>query len=530
MLGFCTVMPDEALYSILARYSIRADIPSSTLIQRFAPDRKKRLHPYLPTYIRTISNLGFGSERELLTKHSLYPLFSFFSPSDRAVKLETAMLEGDPVRVMHAALLPANQFKFPFALKYCLRCVEEDVSKVGVSYWHLQHQIPGVEACHRHGILLCYMALPTSGWGQLNLLPALSGKVVTASSDILRIATFSAELLHLIQKPHGELDLIGWYTAKMSHMGWITKNGSLRRQRVLDHIKASYPNSYAENTSNFPRPTRFYSLARPETCLHQHPVTHITMLASLLGTPDELWKEHIFPQKAVNVIRPAPADQEEKCVSLLSAGLSVNRVALLSGKSRTYVKQTAFRHSIEIKLCPRRLTKDVTEKILLMAKQGASTLSIAEAFKLSQTTIELVVAKVPGLKEERAHEAFNRRLDHERAIFEEYHHGHPLASRSECASAIQSTYYWLYRNDKCWLESHMPHKKPIVRPLRVNWEKRDTELSRRIVNAGTSRLSDASWSAIDRSFGGHGWFTKKRDRLPKAVALLKTDQNPLTEC
>ena len=48
-------------------------------------------------------------------------------------------------------------------LKFCPRCVEEDVKKCGTAYWHRVHQLPLVTACSEHGDKLHSIVLKRSG-------------------------------------------------------------------------------------------------------------------------------------------------------------------------------------------------------------------------------------------------------------------------------------------------------------------------------------------------------------------------------
>jgi dihydrodipicolinate synthase/N-acetylneuraminate lyase len=61
----------------------------------------------------------------------------------------------------------------------------------GVTYWHLGHQIPGIEACYLHKIWLYHIPMPPRPHIQVELLPSLE------SHD--GIVTFKHMLSQIIQ-------------------------------------------------------------------------------------------------------------------------------------------------------------------------------------------------------------------------------------------------------------------------------------------------------------------------------------------
>jgi len=39
-------------------------------------------------------------------------------------------------------------------MRVCPLCVKEDRERYGETYWHLSHQLQGIDVCHKHG---CYL-------------------------------------------------------------------------------------------------------------------------------------------------------------------------------------------------------------------------------------------------------------------------------------------------------------------------------------------------------------------------------------
>lgn len=88
----------------------------------------------------------------LLDKHTTLPYYLPFMCKTEQEKLLNGIYQGNRVR-FSTGIGNSSDNK----IKYCKKCVQEDVEKFGESYIHREHQLPGVLVCVKHGeILLPY--------------------------------------------------------------------------------------------------------------------------------------------------------------------------------------------------------------------------------------------------------------------------------------------------------------------------------------------------------------------------------------
>lgn len=151
---FPALYPDELLYSAIARVrSVMGEPPMHPfLIAMFGTPSLQ--NPYFP---HALSNLvqfhgathGFSTE-DVTDHYTMIPILQPFLPVDTVKKLRTGMRglgfgTGGGLRGFH----PMGS-----RLAYCRACCADDRRQFGEPYWHRVHQIPGVDVCPIHGIVL----------------------------------------------------------------------------------------------------------------------------------------------------------------------------------------------------------------------------------------------------------------------------------------------------------------------------------------------------------------------------------------
>ncbi|SMG39919.1 TniQ protein [Paraburkholderia susongensis] len=87
---------------------------------------------------------------ETLSKYSLSPLaFPFLDDNSRGVAAQIVNGErvpGASLRSGFGRVLATAGYR----LAWCLECANEDIGKLGHTYWHRTHLVPGVKICPRH--------------------------------------------------------------------------------------------------------------------------------------------------------------------------------------------------------------------------------------------------------------------------------------------------------------------------------------------------------------------------------------------
>lgn len=147
-------LPDELLFSLLSRFHrISGNFEhAETCQQLFGPRRKRCAHD-LPHWLEGLSkraNGVLGTSECIVRKGTLLPVYlPFMSPSEAAESLEA--IKGQGLGRHRARLCRQTAAQITVEpLRACPQCMQKDQNAVGVAYWHLSHQVPGVLVCIEH--------------------------------------------------------------------------------------------------------------------------------------------------------------------------------------------------------------------------------------------------------------------------------------------------------------------------------------------------------------------------------------------
>lgn len=115
----------------------------------------------------------------LLQRHTLYPYFARFAPSDKAARLRNWALTGQGKRHTMFGVMYENLHR-QMPLRFCRSCVEDDL-KTGTPRWRRRHQLPGTFVCPTHWKpLIDSNVVPNRQW-QRNKPVALSAALAAQS-------------------------------------------------------------------------------------------------------------------------------------------------------------------------------------------------------------------------------------------------------------------------------------------------------------------------------------------------------------
>lgn len=151
--------PDEIFYSVCARLCERAGYSSNRIAMQdifgcesvvasvALPSHLDDFVSHLPPETKYTSNY-------LIMEHTLLPFYGTFLPAERLNHLQQDICgRNGPSLHMRSGIM-ASRVPLPEWLRYCPQCVMEDKKHVGECYWHRVHQVPGVEICPLHKMLL----------------------------------------------------------------------------------------------------------------------------------------------------------------------------------------------------------------------------------------------------------------------------------------------------------------------------------------------------------------------------------------
>lgn len=95
---------------------------------------------------------GAVTGEELIERHTALPILGCLLTRESRALWKAAQLAGDTNAWMHYFPPNTSGELFSETPRMCPSCVEEDVSRFGVPYWRVQHQLSWVARCHEHAL------------------------------------------------------------------------------------------------------------------------------------------------------------------------------------------------------------------------------------------------------------------------------------------------------------------------------------------------------------------------------------------
>ncbi|WP_431028653.1 TnsD family Tn7-like transposition protein [Lysinibacillus sp. LZ02] len=159
--NFPVLYPDELFYSAIARYRQANAIDSKLGVERdiYGIERHHKVGKsvYFPqkleTFIERLPFYGNLSVDELIWEHTMFPFYTAFMTDDKTNEIFEAMSYGNRMSIENMVGIPMSKIKTPQFLRYCPCCYEEDLNKLGESYWRRLPQVPGALYCPIHKVL-----------------------------------------------------------------------------------------------------------------------------------------------------------------------------------------------------------------------------------------------------------------------------------------------------------------------------------------------------------------------------------------
>ncbi len=510
-------LPDESLHSRICRYLSVCEHSTEQALELLLGDKRAAVHPYLTSNLHFLTQSADESSKTLLSSQTLRPLFSYYLPQYRNVIEDVAASTNEVIR---ASQLSTFRGKDILSVKYCPVCAKNDLHEYGVAYWHLNHQVPGVEACSTHRAWLVHQELPGRSHVYCHFLPSPQKIPIHCTGVATDFASFVSQRVHVLQtsnhkQTHGVLSKS--YQNQLGLSGFLTASGRVRRKSILQGL-------YELSESLFLSPTLLSVRSKSDfsfvsTLLSgehsQHPFKHLLFEFFLFRCRPikEETGEDLPLQLATN--------KEKQCCDLLTSGLSMAAASREIGKSRCYVKSVALKNNIPVNLKPKKVTLSLQASVVRLARKGFHRDVIAKLHDISVGSVDLIIATTSGLVEWRKQcksESLRRRY---RCQVVRFIDSAPDACRQEIKSANKAAYYWLYSHENEWLENMLPAASQVQHVDRVDWFKRDNELLEVLSELLLYSSNKRSRTELDRALGGHGWLTSKLNKMPKTKDLLK---------
>lgn len=473
MLAFCPEIYDgETIYSWLARWALRSGMPSSQVaLKHLIGYGHEQLMSLLPSYVQPLAVASKHPVYELLHKHTAIDYFRPFSEPHVFENVVNSMGKGNTHSAFSQLSITASRVTDPTEIRFCPVCAAHDYATYGVTFWHVEHQLPGVIACAQHHVMLCGVIKSRS---RLLLPPhvELTSYPPSAPSVAVRLSLLSSELLLSgIKAPCNER-LVFAYRVLLADKGFASHNLSVRQAALRADLERFWYPVMGDSSVN-----SIFQLGSQQqfpTCMvrgyatQRHPLKHLLLIGALFETVheflaychhadviyDNLIKRH---QKAPKMSQQLTrSTYQQKAVALLRQHYSLRRIVQVLGGNVTTIKLIALKHGIHINRRAHKLfateRRDIWRKLVV----GLSVQDIAKNIGCSLAAIQQELRSYPELPELRRKIRFYQKRAEHRAALIKTMNSMVAPTRCQIQSAARASYTWLYKHDKDWLYAHLP--------------------------------------------------------------------------
>jgi hypothetical protein len=193
--------PDEVIGSVIARGCFQLGWSTKHFVQRCMAGARSSTSFLMSWNAIELARMTGLDAMELLDNHTMLPYsVAFMSPQEQ-LRLRAKALSATAGVDCLAALTKNVSRGVPYR-RVCLDCISAEVKNHGETYWHREHQLPGVLICARHRTRLRATAIPLRGHTHLGgwAMPSSVGTREIGSLDtddatISEIATLSFRAL-----------------------------------------------------------------------------------------------------------------------------------------------------------------------------------------------------------------------------------------------------------------------------------------------------------------------------------------------
>jgi hypothetical protein len=515
-------LPNETLFSLASRQHVLSGnwSPSETCHQLFGHARNGCAHDFPSNLDALVERTSgqLGNAEEIVYGHTMLPFyFTFRKDIDKRNAMACARSGG--IAGLKARLgIPASRFGASHPLKACRACMAVDAVRHGTSYWHLDHQYPGVWICHLHDQFLQAGSVKVTGLGRfLWYLPAeaeLHALWATdecppemaeeARSFVKAFGECAIESARLAATFHFDRDRLSrLYLTGCMDAGLVSDSGRQRHDLIADAILplcltlreipelGSLPNDADQVFLQF---SRILSKDRAPS----HPFRHFVMILALFGSWGVFWKRYVgWHGKAVPtdlqleppVLKPEPApdNRAQRFLDLIQdQKVSISGASAAVGIDTQTGLVWAKKAGLPIRRRPKILTGEVRDRLIAALRIGKDKQIVAADFGVSVQTVTHVLQTEIGLSEKWHGARFSKSQRLNRSRWTNHFSKYPEDAQQDFRKSSPASFMWLYRNDRDWLAQQVASLplRPGTNYSSVPWDARDRELASQVLQAG----------------------------------------------
>lgn len=503
----------ETLYSLVSRSIVRSGLPAKHILDALTGQtRLASLKSAIPGNTKQISErLPIGHpliDTDLLIEaHTSFPYFTYFDTPEQRAKARITVTETESCINSNLSLGVTN-YRHKVSLlppRFCNTCLEIDQREYGFTYFHREHQLPGVAVCWKHGEVLfggcqvcneksrrfrgIYMAGRCACQNAIS--PAVAFSDIPADQELLK---WFAEQSAFMVKSQGTSYVNARLALRRLYLrSSFTKGTLLDYSKIADEMERRYGApfldwlGYPARINGAPSPwisrslTEYKSDTRSSAILY---LLFIGLLCDSVSDFDQLNLESsigktseggpISTRGSIHMLE----EFEQSESSDFSWGhdlkklLEENSFRLSSLASRlgisTYeLAKKARRQRIRIPISKSTIAKHGIEKIDAVKaelRSGVTKNEIKSKYQISDWTILLIELDELHINEE--HKASSALLlrDKHRSVVLRFIDDCPTSSKIDLMKAHSGSYEFMLYKDKEWFDVQFANRQKIAQP------------------------------------------------------------------
>ena len=416
--------------------------------------------------------------------------------------------------------LLTSRFRANHPLKACPSCMQSDLATAGWTYWHGQHQFPGVWMCPWHAEPLLSSTVKSTGVERfLWHLPAedrlVRGEQAPSPEDLASLHRLAKLSIALVERdaPDGWLGLARLqplFFAQAVRKGWVSSGGSLRLQKAApDYLAhglrfrgiAEFAGLATDLEEAKAHVGRLLRSPRTDT----HPLRLVLVIDWLFGDAPSFFSACEDRDEARSTPGSDTAPEVERSqsdpqsrrreglITLLRSGHSASASAQQIGMDVATAMSWAAAAGICVRRRPKILKDALWNRLVKDLRQGTDKASVAGRHGVSIPTVNRVLRSEVGLQTTWKAARTAKARDSSRRTWQRLLKSFPDLRTKVLRAMNPSVYAWLYRNDRTWLAAHQPRAGaplPARRISGVRWDDRDVTLSSAVRRAALRLAQD----------------------------------------
>lgn len=476
------IFKGETIYSWLTRWALYSGMPTHKVALSHILGKQSgcQLMSQFPSYIPQLSLSSNIQESSLVYEHTVIPYFRLFSDPQRYNLAVQALAKGECKNLFRKLSITANRIPDSTDLKYCPMCTYHDYKTLGITFWHIEHQLPGVTACRTHDTkLMSY----EKGRNKLILPPTFKTQpdLTLATDTAIRLSKLSYELLN-DSLPNISINVLqNGYKQRFIELGFATSESSIKQRKLREQLEG-----YWHDTIDEPSISSIFALGgthKYPACILQgyatqrHPLKHLLLIGCLFESVNECIDYchqtndmFLIPPNQTNpnlstLDQTAQRDSHNSVLTFLQEGKSLRATAKIVGVNISVIKTIAIRNQIDIHRRAKTIFAQQRRSIWRKLTIGTSAKEIAIAHQCSEGAVQKELTCYPELIELRQRIRFYKKRTEHRGKVLSLLANLNAPTRSVIQNRVRSSYTWLYKNDKAWLKKTLPpaiprHKRP----------------------------------------------------------------------